>query len=164
MDWIKFLFYSDKVFDQTAYFVYCIGVLDTIEAVQWLLLAITIVVVMLVTVLMERSFIADEKAQIAMLKAIGFRDGTIVCWQVCRFGLAALIAVILAAVLSIPMTKLCITPIFGMMGASRIKYNIDVLQIFVLYPGAILLVTVVVAWLTALYTRTIKSSDTANIE
>ena len=158
------LFDTDKVFDQTAYCVDCIGVVDTMEAVQWLLLAITIVVVMLVTILMERSFIADEKAQIAMLKAIGFRDETIVCWQVCRFGLAALIAVILAAVLSIPMTKLCITPIFGMMGASRIKYNIDVLQIFVLYPGAILLVTVVVAWLTALYTRTIKSSDTANIE
>ena len=75
-----------------------------------------------------------------------------------------IISLILAAVLSIPMTKLCITPIFGMMGASRIKYNIDVLQIFVLYPGAILFVTVVVAWLTALYTRTIKSSDTANIE
>lgn len=161
---IKVLFDTDKVFDQTAYCVDCIGVVDTMEAVQWLLLAITIVVVMLVTVLMERSFIADEKAQIAMLKAIGFRDGTVVLWQVCRFGLAALIAVILAAALSIPMTKLCITPIFGMMGASRIKYNIDVLQIFVLYPGAILLVTVVVAWLTALYTRTIKSSDTANIE
>lgn len=161
---IKALFDTEKVFDQTAYCVDCIGVVDTMEAVQWLLLAITIVVVMLVTILMERSFIADEKAQIAMLKAIGFRDETIVCWQVCRFGLAALIAVILAAVLSIPMTKLCITPIFGMMGASRIKYNIDVLQIFVLYPGAILLVTVVVAWLTALYTRTIKSSDTANIE
>ena len=161
---IKVLFDTDKVFAQTAYCVDCIGVVDTMEAVQWLLLAITIVVVMLVTILMERSFIADEKAQIAMLKAIGFRDETIVCWQVCRFGLAALIAVILAAVLSIPMTKLCITPIFGMMGASRIKYNIDVLQIFVLYPGAILLVTVVVAWLTALYTRTIKSSDTANIE
>ncbi|MDY3274305.1 MAG: ABC transporter permease [Agathobacter sp.] len=161
---IKVLFDTEKVFDQTAYCVDCIGVVDTMEAVQWLLLAITIVVVMLVTILMGRSFIADEKAQIAMLKAIGFRDGTIVCWQVCRFGLAALIAVILAAVLSIPMTKLCITPIFGMMGASRIKYNIDVLQIFVLYPGTILLVTVVVAWLTALYTRTIKSSDTANIE
>ncbi|MDD7333811.1 MAG: ABC transporter permease [Lachnospiraceae bacterium] len=161
---IKALFDTEKVFDQTAYCVDCIGVVDTMEAVQWLLLAITIVVVMLVTILMGRSFIADEKAQIAMLKAIGFRDGTIVCWQVCRFGLAALIAVILAAVLSIPMTKLCITPIFGMMGASRIKYNIDVLQIFALYPGTILLVTVVVAWLTALYTRTIKSSDTANIE
>ena len=102
---IKVLFDTDKVFDQTAYCVDCIGVVDTMEAVQWLLLAITIVVVMLVTILMERSFIADEKAQIAMLKAIGFRDETIVCWQVCRFGLAALIVVILAAVLSSPFAE-----------------------------------------------------------
>jgi len=45
-----------------------------------------------------------------------------------------------------------------------VEYNIDPLQIFLLYPGAILVMTVLVAWLTALYTKSIKSSDTANIE
>ncbi len=34
-----------------------VGVVDTMEAVQYLLLAITMIVVILVTVLMERSFI-----------------------------------------------------------------------------------------------------------
>ncbi|MBQ9135107.1 MAG: hypothetical protein IJX66_03300, partial [Lachnospiraceae bacterium] len=59
---------------------------------------------------------------------------------------------------------LCITPIFGMMGATDINYNIDPLQIFLLYPGIVLVMTLVVTWVTALYTKTIKSSDTANIE
>ena len=58
----------------------------------------------------------------------------------------------------------CISPIFGMMGATDINYNIEPLQIFILYPGIILAVTLLVAWITALYTKTIKSSDTANIE
>jgi putative ABC transport system permease protein len=62
------------------------------------------------------------------------------------------------------MTKLCISPIFGMMGAVNIDYNIEPLRIFLLYPGIVLAVTLIVSWLTALYTKTIKSSDTANIE
>jgi len=161
---IKKLFDNDKVMNSTEYCIDCTMVAGTLEAVQFLLLGITLVVVMLVTILMERSFIADEKGQIAILKAIGFRDSAIIKWHVYRFGLVALLAVILAAVCSIPMTELCINPIFGMMGAVDIDYNIDPLQIFLLYPGAVLVMTVIVAWLTALYTKSIKSSDTASVE
>ena len=118
----------------------------------------------LVTVLVERSFISDEKSQIALLKAIGFRNGTIISWNTLRFGIVALAAAILAAAASIPMTKLCITPIFGMMGATKIMFNIDSLQIFLFYPLVIFAVTFVTAWLTSLYTRKIKSSDISNIE
>ncbi len=161
---VKKLFDNDKVMNAAEFCMDCTQVAGTMESVQFLLLGITLVVVILVTILMERSFIADEKSQIAILKAIGFKDSVILKWHVYRFGLVALVAVILAAVCSIPMTELCITPIFGMMGAVDVEYNIDPLQIFLLYPGAVLVMTVIVAWLTALYTKTIKSSDTANIE
>ncbi len=161
---IKELMDVTSVMNATEYCVDCVSVVPTMEAVQLLLLAITIVVVVLVTVLVERSFISDEKSQIALLKAIGFRNGTIISWNTLRFGIVALIAAILAAAASIPMTKLCITPIFGMMGATKIKFNIDPLQIFLLYPSIIFAVTIISAFLTSLYTRKIKSSDTANIE
>ena len=134
------------------------------EAVQVLLLAITIVVVILVTVLVERSFISDEKSQTALLKAIGFQNGTIISWNTLRFGIVSLAAAILAAAASIPMTELCITPLYGMMGATKVKFNIDPLQIFLIYPTIIFTVTIISAFLTSLYTRKIKSSDTANIE
>ena len=161
---LKKLYNTDDVMNSTEYCIDCVQVAGTMESVQFLLLGITLVVVILVTILMERSFIADEKGQIAILKAIGFKDSAIIKWHVYRFGLTSLFAVILAAVCSIPMTKLCITPIFGMMGAKEIDYNIDPVQIFLLYPGAVLVMTVIVAWLTALYTKTIKSSDTASVE
>ncbi len=161
---IKELMDVTSVMNATEYCVDCVSVVPTMEAVQLLLLAITIVVVILVTVLVERSFISDEKSQIALLKAIGFRNGTIISWNTLRFGIVALIAAILAAAASIPMTKLCIAPIFGMMGAAKIKFNIDPLQIFLLYPSIIFAVTIISAFLTSLYTRKIKSSDTANIE
>ncbi len=161
---IKGIWDVDKVMNATEYCIDCTGVADTLESVQYLLLAITLVVVVLVTILMERSFIANEKSQIAILKAIGFTDKAVIKWHVYRIGIVALISVILASVLSIPMTKLCITPIFGMMGATEINYNIEPLQVFVLYPGIVFLVTILMTRLTAQYTKTIQSSDTANIE
>ncbi len=161
---IKELYDTEEVMNATEYCIDCTKVAGTMEGVQFLLLGITLVVVVLVTILMERSFIADEKSQIAILKAIGFKDSAIIKWHVYRLGLVALLAVVLAAVISIPMTELCITPIFGMMGATDVNYNIDPLQIFLLYPGIVLVMTVIVTWVTALYTKTITSSDTANIE
>ncbi len=161
---IKDLYHNDKVMNATEYCIDCTNVVDTLESVQFLLLSITLIVVILVTVFMERSFIADEKSQIAILKAVGFKNRAVIKWQVYRFGLVALLSVVFAAILSIPMTELCITPIFGMIGATDIDYNIEPVQIFVLYPGIVLMMTVAAAWVTALYTNTIKSSDTANIE
>lgn len=161
---IKELYDNDEVINATEYCIDTIGVVETMESVQYLLLGITLVVVLLVTILMERSFIADEKSQIAILKAIGFKDRAVIKWHVYRFGIVGLISVILAAGVSIPMTDLCISPIFGMMGATDIDYNIQPLQIFGIYPGIVLAVTILVTWITALYTKAIKSSDTANIE
>ncbi|MBO5208242.1 MAG: ABC transporter permease [Lachnospiraceae bacterium] len=161
---IKELYHNEDVMNATEYCMDCVAVVDTMESVQYLLLGITLVVVVLVTILMERSFIADEKSQIAILKAIGFKDSAVIKWHVYRFGLVALVSVALAACVSIPMTDLCISPIFGMMGATDIDYNIEPLQIFVLYPGIVLVTTILITWLTALYTKSIKSSDTANIE
>ena len=161
---IKELLDIEDVMNATEYCIDCVSVVPTLEAVQFMLLAITIIVVILVTILVERSFISDEKSQIALLKAIGFRNGTIICWNALRFGIVALAATVLAAAVSIPMTELCITPIFGMMGATKIIFNIDPLQIFLIYPAIIFAVTIISALLTSLYTRKIKSSDTANIE
>lgn len=161
---IKKLYNNDKVMNATEYCIDCTGVVDALESIQILLLGITLIVVVLVTILMERSFIANEKSQIAILKAIGFKDSMIMKWHVYRFGLVAFIAVAIAAILSVPMTDFCITPIFAMMGATDIQYNIDPLQILLLYPSIVLIMTVFVAWMTSIYTKTIKSSDATNVE
>ncbi|MCQ2534037.1 MAG: ABC transporter permease [Clostridia bacterium] len=161
---LKDYFKTDKIQTATEYQIECLSVVPTMEAVQYLLLAITLIVVILVTILMERSFVSDEKGDIAIMKAIGFKDRKIILWQVLRFGIVAFAAVILAGILSIPITHLCITPIFGMMGATHINYVIDPLKIFLLFPGIIVLLTVVVTFLTSLCTKSIKASDTASIE
>ena len=129
-----------------------------------LLLAITIVVITLVVVLMERSFISDEKNEIAILKAVGFKDRRVILYHMIRFGLATLVAVIFAGAISIPLTYLTIGPIFQSMGMTTMTFAINPLSIFVVYPLIILAATLLVAFVTSLITKTIKSSDTASIE
>lgn len=123
-DKIKKLFDNEKVMNATEYCDDCMGAASTMESVQYLLLGITLIVVILVCILMERSFLADEKSQIAVLKAMGFSNKRVMEWHMIRFGIVTLVAVLLAAICSIPATYLIDHPIFGMMGAGKVAYVI----------------------------------------
>lgn len=161
---IKQMYNNDDVVDSTKYANDSLKVGDILDSVLYLLLAITIIVVVLIVILMERIFIADEKSQIALFKAIGFSDKAIIKWHIYRFAIISAISFCMASVLSVPMTKLCISPIFSMMGVSKVNYNIIPTQIFLIYPLFIFAVVIIVTTFTSLYTRTIKSTDTSNIE
>jgi putative ABC transport system permease protein len=140
-------------------------VTDAMDAMKYLVVVLTILLTALVTVLMERSFIAKERGEIALLKAIGTRNGKIYAYHVLRFAVVGIIAVIIGEILALPLTHLCIDPIFKMMGMElAVDYVIDPVEMYLVFPAIVLETTVVSAFFTCLYTRTIKSSDTANIE
>ena len=142
-----------------------LGVADTLAAVKTLIVILTIVLAALVTVLMERSFIAKEEGEIALMKAIGMRNGKIYAYHTLRFFFVGMIAVMIGEMLAIPLTHLCIDPIFKMMGMEiAVDYVINPIEMYLIFPLVILSTTSVSAFLTSLYTRKIKSSDTANIE
>ncbi|MBQ8728519.1 MAG: hypothetical protein IJY83_08570, partial [Oscillospiraceae bacterium] len=64
-----------------------------------------------------------------------------------------------------PLTHLCIDPIFKMMGMElAVDYITNPMELYLVFPIVVLLTTTMSAFLTSLYTRKIKSSDTANIE
>jgi len=155
---------NDKVQTAAEFSADSVKVYDIMNAVARLLLVIVLIVVVLITLLMERSFIADEKSEIAITKAVGFRDSAVIRWHVFRFFIAAAVAMLIAVGLSIPVTELAISPIFGMMGAKKIDFKYDILRCFMAYPAVILAVTVITAFVTALYTKKIKCRDTASIE
>lgn len=142
-----------------------LGVTETLAAVKSLVAILTIVLSALITVLMERSFIAKETGEIALMKAIGTRNGKIYAYHALRFTFVGIIAVIFAEIFAMPLTHLCIDPIFKMMGMElAVDYVIDPLELFLIFPAIILATTTLSALLTSLCTRKIKSSDTANIE
>ena len=142
-----------------------IGVVDTLEYVQMFITILTVVLVVMLTVLLEISFITKEKSEIALMKATGMKNGTIIGQQVMRFVFVTVVAVLVAWMLAVPLTNLCIDPIFKMMGmAIAVNYHINPLEMFLIYPAIILATTTLSAFLTSLATKSIKSVDTANIE
>ena len=161
---IKKLVDSDDVYDAAGMVAKNIGIVPAMEAVQYLLLAITIVVILLVVLLMELSFVTNEKSQIALLKALGFKNKQIIKWHMYRFILAGLITIVLASVLAVPITKLWCDQVFGMMGANDINYFINPIHIYLLYPGIVFISIIIISYIAAQATNRIKSSDTASIE
>ena len=142
-----------------------LGVVDTLDAVKSLMTILTIILAALITVLMERSFIAKEKGEIALMKAIGTRNSKIYTYHTLRFAFVGIIVVIMGEILALPLTHLCIDPIFKMMGMElAVDYVVNPIEMYLIFPLVILVTTIISAFLTSLYTRKIKSSDTANIE
>lgn len=142
-----------------------VGVADVIDGVKMLTLSVVIIIIALVTILMERSFITKEQSEIAVMKAIGFKTSSVVCWHTMRFTIIGMISTAAAIVLSTPVTTLSITPVFKMMGAAfGIEYEINPIEVFAIYPAVVLAVTILSSMLTSLYTRTITASQASSIE
>ncbi len=141
------------------------GVGDAIDAVKKMSAVLTVILAALITVLMERSFIAKEQAEIALMKAIGMRNTKIYGQYTLRFFIAVSAAVLIAELLGMSLTKLCFDPIFRSMGLEMgVEYVQTPVEIYAVFPVIVLAATAASAFFTSLYTRKIKSSDTANIE
>lgn len=142
-----------------------LGITETLGAVKSFVVVLSILLAAFITVLMERSFIAKEQGEIALMKAVGTRNGKIYTYHALRFLFVGMITVIIGEIFAMPLTHLCIDPIFKMMGMElAVDYVINPVEMYVIFPVVILVTTTVSAFLTSLYTGKIKSSDTANIE
>ncbi len=142
-----------------------LGITETLGAVKSFVVVLSILLAAFITVLMERSFIAKEQGEIALMKAVGIRNGKIYTYHALRFLFVGMITVIIGEIFAMPLTHLCIDPIFKMMGMElAVDYVINPVEMYLIFPVVILVTTTVSAFLTSLYTGKIKSSDTANIE
>ena len=142
-----------------------VGVADALNSVKLLVTGMTVILVALVTVLMERSFVAKETGEIALLKAVGFKNSHIYVYDTVRFVNVGVVATLFAELCLRPLLRLCIDPVFKMMGMElAVDYRIKQVEVYGIFPAVVLAATVAAAFLTALYTRKIKPSDTANIE
>lgn len=135
-----------------------------LRGMKYLILTVVLCINMLVTMLMVKSFLTKERGEIAMLKAIGFRDASLAVWQALRIGIVLLLAVIAGTLLSTPLSQVSVGPIFQMMGAQSIEFEVKPLEVYVLYPLLVFAVTVLSGMLAALQVKKIPASDASNIE
>lgn len=71
---LKGIFDNKNIFDTKGFVKDCLGVGDTIAAVKDLVLMLSLIIIILLAVLMERSFISKERAETALMKAVGCND------------------------------------------------------------------------------------------
>ncbi|MDE6788009.1 MAG: ABC transporter permease [Ruminococcus sp.] len=162
---LKDIFNNQKVMTAEDYVKETTGASDIIAGVKNLVLIISLIIIIMISVLMERSFISKEKSEIALMKAIGFRNSAVYAHHTARFFIVGIVTYLIASLLCKPFTKLIVDPIFAMLGAvAGISYEIRPIEIFVVYPLVILAATLAGTFLTSLYTKSIKASDTASIE
>lgn len=159
---IQELYPDMKIFAGGEYVADMIGV--SIDSMIYLIVIVVLCINALVTVLMVKSFIIKEKGEIGMLKAIGFSNNALIKWYTLRIGIVLVISAILAILLSNPLGQISSGMIFKMMGASTIEFEVRALEIYVIYPLIVLIVTLLASFLTAQQIRKISASETSNIE
>ncbi|MCR4887550.1 MAG: ABC transporter permease [Ruminococcus sp.] len=157
---LKKIYDTNSIYNTAEYVDDCTKSADTINAAKILTMTISIIVSALICVLIETSFISKEKTDIALMKAIGFRNRSITCVHTVRFLIIGVLSIVLAILLSAPATKFMINPIFAIMGATNgMNYEINKSEIFVTIPAIMLAVITASVFITSLRTRAVKSSD-----
>ncbi len=159
------LYPDATIYTPGEYIGYMIGnVAEQLANIKALILAIVLGINALVAILMVKSFITREKGEIALLKAIGFQNTPLTLWQTMRIGTVLLVSVLVGAVSSMPLSTLIITPIFRMMGAYSIEYEICAAEVYLMYPLIVLAVTAAAAFVSAQGLRKISASQISNNE
>ena len=159
------LFPEYKVQDSKRYINEMMGDISTqIDNVKYLIVAVVIVINILVAVLIEKILLTKEKGEIGLLKGIGFNIKSLMHWQMLRMTMAAFIGIVIGTLLSTPMTDLSVGWIFKIMGLSSIRYTINPLEVYVIYPFIVLLTTIFASVITSLSVRGVKATETSNIE
>lgn len=161
---LKSLLETDKVYSSPDYINHFTGMSDTLNATKKMMMIITVIVTALIVILMERSFLSKEKSEIALMKAVGIPDSSIVAQHTLRFVIVSVIACIVSNAALMPISNVMMNWIGNMIGdISGLQCDFDPLEIFVGCPAILIGVTALGSFLTALYTKTIKASDTASI-
>ncbi len=156
---------TDKVYSNSDFISNFTGMSDTLNAIKQMMMVITVIVTALIVILMERSFISKEKSEIALMKAVGIGNGSIILQHALRFVIVSVIACIVSSAVLMPISNVMMNWVGNMVGdVSGLKCDFDPLEIFVICPAILIGVTVIGSFLTALYTKMIKASDTASIE
>ncbi len=163
---LKKLYPDADIYTSGGYVAHMIGgdVVGQLDSMKLLILSIILGINTLVAVLMVKSFITREKGEIALLKAIGFNNTILTLIQTMRIGVMLLISVIIGVLLSPSLTSLVFTPVFRMLGAYSIEFEIREMEVYVAYPLIMLAVTSCSAFLSAQSLRRISAREISNIE
>ena len=140
------------------------GILDKLEPIKVLILTIVIIINVLVVVLMQKMFLIREQGEMGMMKAIGFSNGAIIGWQTKRIMLVLLLGIFIGSVTGTSFSQITAGQVFKIMGASKITFQINPLEVYVIYPVILFVATVLACMITMLKVRKISPQNMNEVE
>ena len=140
------------------------GVAGAMADTKTFIILMVMIINILVVVLMEKSFLTKERGEIALMKAIGFKNYSLIAWQTLRIALLMAAAAVIAVLLTEPLSQLAVGGIFRIMGAKYIVFDANSLDAYILYPLLVFAVTVFASMISASGIRSISSQEVNNIE
>ena len=140
------------------------GISGQIASLKGVILAIVIAINILVVVLMQKMFLIRERGEMGMLKAVGFSNKSIISWQTKRIVIVLFLGILLGTITGTPFSQLTSGQVFKIMGASSIEFVIHPMEVYVLYPVAIFVVTVLACIVTMIRVRKISVQNMNEIE
>ncbi len=140
------------------------NITDSLDSSKALIVTLVVIINMLVSVLMVKTFLIKERAETAMLKSLGFKSSDVIKRQVLRIGIVLLVSILLALLVSEPISQFTSGKVFEFMGASRIEFEMNTFEIFILYPVILFTSAMLSSIITALGARKITSSEINNVD
>lgn len=117
------------------------GVIEQIDTLTVFIMGVVLIINSLITILMMKTIMTKEHGSIALLKSMGFSDGSLRAWQTARILLVLVAAVAAGTVLSNLLAPFIIGPIFAMMGGTSMELVVNTLEVYVYYPALLLGIT-----------------------
>ncbi|MDE6233987.1 MAG: ABC transporter permease [Lachnospiraceae bacterium] len=140
------------------------GIAESLKSLKILILVIVISVNILIVVLMQKMFLIREKGEIGLLKAIGFSDRALIFWQTKRIILVQLTGILIGILTSTPFSQITSGQVFKYMGASKIAFEINWSEVYIIYPFIVFLATVAACIIEMLRIKRISTQEMNNIE
>lgn len=140
------------------------GIAQRLDSLKILILALVLAINILVVVLMQRMFLIRERGEIGMLKSIGFSNGALIGWQTKRVMLVLFLGILAGTLTGTPFSQITAGQVFKIMGASKIAFVINPLEIYAIYPLVLFLATVAACIIAMRKVRTISIQEMNNIE
>ncbi len=156
---------DNRVKTAVEYFYEMMGnIVDTLDQVNIGILVIVVCITFLITVLVAKMLLTKEASDIAVLKSLGYKSKNIRSWQIKRMILLLMVAIIVGTILAGLIDEPAASLIFSVVGMENAKLAVDPIQVYLIYPGILLVCTVLATLISTMDVRKIHVWELNNQE
>ena len=154
-----------EIIEPKEYLTSLIGdITSSLKGMKLYIIVVVILINVLVVSLMQKMFLTRERGQIAMLKMQGFDNSSIATWQIKRIMLILFVGILLGTLTGTVFSQWTAGMVFKFMGLSEVVFEINPIEVYVMYPIILFVTVVLAAMIGILGVRGISEKEVNDME